>query len=63
MSKRKRLSELEIAQRIRKGDDFRVGSNTDRKRALMVAKSIGAEIITWRVGSNFQIHIPSEVTN
>lgn len=63
MSKNKKLSESEIAEKIRKGDDFRVSTNTDRKRALTVARTIGTDIVTWRVGQTFQIHILSEFEN
>lgn len=65
MKKTKRLSELEIGEKIKKGDDFTVATESDRKRCLTVAKCIGAEIVTYanKKGYGFTIHIPSEVPN
>ncbi len=60
----KELSDLQIANKIKAGNDFHVRTATERKKALAAAKFLGIEIITKaQHGGKFLIYIPSDVPN
>lgn len=62
--KRKRLSSDEIKIKIRKMENFAVNTDAERKRALMLAKGMGADIHTRALkGGKFEICILSDVPN
>jgi len=64
MSKRTRLSSDEIKARIRRMDNFVLNTDSERKRALMLAKGMGADIYTRELkGGKFEVIILSEVPN
>lgn len=64
MPKQKMMSNAELRDKIKAGNDFVVKSKSERKRALMVASVIGVEIITREnAGGGFRIFIPSDVPN
>ncbi len=64
MSKRKRLSDAEIASKIRAMNDFIVTSENDRKRVLLISGVIGAHVVTRKQeDGSFRIFIPSEIEN
>lgn len=64
MSKRTRLSSDEIKARIRLMRDFVLNTESERKRALFIAKGMGADIYTRELkGGKFQVCILSEVKN
>ena len=63
MSKAKLLSNAELRDKIRQGNDFVVRTNGERKRASMVAGVIDVEIVTRECKGGFQIIIPSDVPN
>ena len=64
MPKQKMMSNAQLRDKIRAGNDFVVKSKSERKRALMVASVIGVEIITREnSGGGFRIFIPSDVPN
>ena len=62
--KPKMMSNAELRDKIRKGDDFMVNTISERKRALMVASVLNIEIITREAeGGGYRIFIPSDVPN
>ena len=64
MSKRTRLSSEEIKARIRRMKNFVLNTDAERKRALMLAKGMGADIYTRELkGGKFEVCILSEVEN
>jgi hypothetical protein len=68
MSKKKQkpqmMSNAELRDKIRAGNDFVVGTISERKRALMVASVLNIEIITREAGGGgYRVFIPSDVPN
>lgn len=64
MSKQKRLSSDEIKAKIKGMSDFVLNTDSERKRALMIAKGMGADIYTREIkGGKFQVLVLSEVEN
>lgn len=64
MKRTKGLSELAIAQKIRAGSDFVVGTKRERTMALMAGKFLGCDVVTRQLkDGKFHIIIPSEVPN
>lgn len=58
------LTNAQLRDKIRAGNDFVVGTVSERKRALMVASVLNIEIITRENESGgFRIFIPSDVPN
>jgi len=58
------LTNKELRDKIRTGNDFTVKTISERKRALMVAKILKIEIITREAeGGGYRIFIPSDVPN
>lgn len=62
--KPKMLSNEQLRDKIRAGNDFIVNTVSERKRALMVARLLDVEIITRENESGgFRVFIPSDVPN
>lgn len=62
--KPKMMSNQELRDKIRAGNDFMVKTISERKRALMVASVLNIEIITREAeGGGYRIFIPSDVPN
>lgn len=64
MAKTKPLTNGQLRDKIRAGNDFVVKTSGERKRALMVASVLNVEIITREAeGGGYRIFIPSDVPN
>lgn len=63
MSKTKPLSSDQIKAKIKQMNNFILATDSERKRALMLAKGMGADIYTRAVSSGFEVCILSEVEN
>lgn len=63
MAKIKLLTNAELRDQIRKGNDFVVRTEGERKRTLMVASVIGVELFTRKCKGGFRVIIPSELPN
>lgn len=62
--KPKMLSNEQLRDKIRSGNDFVVPTVSERKRALMVARVLDIEIITREAeDGGYRIFIPSDVPN
>lgn len=62
--KPKMLSNEQLRDKIRAGNDFVVPTVSERKRALMVARVLDIEIITREAeDGGYRIFIPSDVPN
>lgn len=62
--KPKMLTNAQLREKIRAGQDFKVGTISERKRALMIASVLDIEIITRESDEGgFRIFIPSDVPN
>jgi hypothetical protein len=56
MSEPKRLSELEITSKIRTGDKFWVGTNSERTNVLRCAKFLDKKITTKAENGGYMIY-------
>lgn len=57
--KRKQMSQLEMAAKIRSGINFHIGNERERKMALTAAKYLGAQIHTRKVETGFFVYFLS----
>lgn len=61
MKKPKELSALEIANKIRAGDNFWVNTERERKHALNYSRYVSAGVVTKAENGKFLIIIPTAI--
>ena len=55
---KKQSTEMRLAQQIRAGKNFTVETNSQRNRALAVARMLEIDIVTRQIDGGYQIIIP-----